>query len=117
MAGRSVWREMLLLGTVASLLLTGCGALGSVSSSKEDKLTVLTIGTADSGGTMYTVGSAIAQAITEGDNSIKINLGASTGSAMNVQGLAGGEIDLGLVSGDVAYAAYHGQNHFTQPLE
>lgn len=108
---------MLLLGTVASLLLTGCGALGSESGSEEEKLTVLTIGTADSGGTMYTVGSAIAQAITEGDSSIKINLGASTGSAMNVRGLAGGEIDLGLVSGDVAYAAYHGLDDFDQPVE
>ena len=36
---------------------------------------------------------------------------------MNVRGLVGGEIDLGLVSGDVAYAAYYGQDDFSQPME
>lgn len=117
MAGRSVWRKWLLIGTAAALLLTGCGSTGGESSVGEEHLTVLTIGTADSGGTMYAVGSAIAQAITEGESSIKINLGASTGSTMNVRGLAAGEIDLGLVSGDVAYAAYHGEDVFTQPVE
>lgn len=117
MAGRSIRRKTLLVGIAACLLLTGCGVLGNESGSGEEELTVLTIGTADSGGTMYMVGSAIAQAITEGDSSIKVNLGASTGSTMNVRGLAGGEIDLGLVSGDVAYAAYHGQDEFTQPVE
>lgn len=117
MAGRSIWRRLLLIGTAASLLLAGCGAVGGESGSGGDGLTVLTIGTADSGGTMYTVGCAIAQAITEGENSIKINVGASTGSTMNVRGLADGEIDLGLVSGDVAYAAYHGLDIFSQPVE
>lgn len=117
MAGSSRWRAMLGMGTALCLLLTGCGAVGNESISGEEDLTVLTIGTADSGGTMYAVGSAIAQAITDGDSSIKVNLGASTGSTMNVRGLADGEIDLGLVSGDVAYAAYHGQDIFTQPVE
>ena len=117
MAGQGIWRRLLSMGTVVCLLLTGCGALEDSSSSGEENLTVLTIGTADSGGTMYAVGSAIAQAITDGESSIKINLGASTGSAMNVRGLAGGEIDLGLVSGDVAYAAYHGEDVFSQPVE
>ncbi len=117
MAGRSMWRKLLLLGTAASLLLTGCGVVDGESSSGDENLTVLTIGTADSGGTMYAVGCAIAQAITEGESSIKINLGASTGSTMNVRGLADGDIDLGLVSGDVAYAAYHGEDVFTQPVE
>lgn len=110
-----LWRG-LLMGTALGVLLSGCKA-GSQSGFAEEKLTVLTIGTADSGGTMYTVGSAIAQAITDRNGSIKVNLGASTGSAMNVRGLADGEIDLGLVSGDVAYAAYHGQDVFAQPVE
>lgn len=117
MAGQGIWRRLLSMGTAVCLLLTGCGALEGSGSSGEENLTVLTIGTADSGGTMYAVGNAIAQAITDGESSIKINLGASTGSAMNVRGLAGGEIDLGLVSGDVAYAAYHGEDVFSQPVE
>ncbi len=116
MADTGVWRKTLLMGAALCLLLTGCGTGGGTGSGEEG-LTVLTIGTADSGGTMYTVGSALAQAITNGDSSIKVNIGASTGSAMNVRGLVGGEIDLGLVSGDVAYAAYYGQDDFSQPME
>lgn len=80
-------------------------------------ITVLTIGTADSGGTMYPVGSAIADTITEQHGSIRVNISASTGSMMNVETLSSGEIDLGLVSGDVAYAALHGTDEFTQPVE
>ena len=80
-------------------------------------LTVLAIGTADSGGTMYPVGSAIAQAVTACDNDIKINVSSSSGSMMNVRALAAGEIDLGLVSGDVAYAAANGKDEFTEPVQ
>lgn len=116
MTDTGVWRKTLLVGAALCFLLTGCST-GGGSDSGEEGLTVLTIGTADSGGTMYTVGSALAQAITNGDSSIKVNIGASTGSAMNVRGLVGGEIDLGLVSGDVAYAAYNGQDDFSQPVE
>ena len=89
MADTGVWRKTLLMGAALCLLLTGCGTGGGTGSGEEG-LTVLTIGTADSGGTMYTVGSALAQAITNGDSSIKVNIGASTGSAMNVRGLVGG---------------------------
>lgn len=77
-----------------------------------DRLRILTIGTADSGGTMYPVGKAIAQAISQADASITVNLSASEGSVSNALALQNGEIDLGLVSGDVAYAALNGQQEF-----
>ncbi|MCI7261609.1 MAG: TAXI family TRAP transporter solute-binding subunit [Clostridium sp.] len=73
---------------------------------------VLTIGTADTGGTMYPVGCAIAEAINSYNNQMNINLGASTGSFENVRGLSSGQFDLGLVTGDVAYAAYNGTKDF-----
>lgn len=82
---------------VVIFLCTGCISHAPT----EDDLTVLTIATADSGGTMYPVGSAIADRLS--DEKIKINVSASTGSAMNVQNLLDGEVDLALVSGDVAY--------------
>lgn len=74
---------------------------------------VLTIGTADRGGTMYPVGETIADIITEQDARFKVNLSASNGSASNTENLMNGQIDLGLVSGDVAYAAYHGEGEFS----
>ncbi|MEA4933910.1 MAG: TAXI family TRAP transporter solute-binding subunit [Lawsonibacter sp.] len=78
---------------------------------------VLTIGTADSGGTMYPVGRAIAEALNQYVPTLKLNIGASGGSLANVEALRNGQIDLGLVSGDVAYCAYHGTEEFSgKPL-
>lgn len=111
---RKALLALTLLGTLA-----GCGAPSGSSSSgdSEGDLILLTIGTADSGGTMYQAGSAIAQAITQEDRSIQINISASTGSGMNVRSLASGEVDLALVSGDVAHAAVHGEDEFQPPIE
>ena len=100
--------------TVFSLAVSGCRTAsltppGPTEDQTADHLRVLTIGTADSGGTMYPVGKAIAQAISQADASITVNLSASEGSVSNALALQNGEIDLGLVSGDVAYAALNGQ--------
>lgn len=103
--------------TVFSLAVSGCrtASLASPEPSEDQpagRLRILTIGTADSGGTMYPVGKAIAQAISQADASITVNLSASEGSVSNALALQNGEIDLGLVSGDVAYAALNGQQEF-----
>ena len=79
------------------------------SASSSDELKILTIGTADSGGTMYPVGKALAQVISDSDSNIKVNISASNGSYFNVRSLGKEEIDLGLVSGDVAFAAVNGK--------
>lgn len=113
-----ICRNVLLALTLGGML-AGCGGPSDPGGSAggEEDLTLLTIGTADRGGTMYQVGSAIAQAITQEDSSIKINISASSGSGMNVHSLESGEIDLALVSGDVAYAAVNGQDEFASPVE
>ncbi len=95
------------LSLALAVSLTACSSKETSSSPK-----ILTIGTADSGGTMYPVGKAIAQAITEYDPMIEVNVSASNGSPANVQALMDGEIDLGLVSGDVAFAAANGIKDF-----
>ena len=116
-----LWRGALCALALTGVLtgaLTGCGRGGAASSeSGAGALTLLTIGTADSGGTMYQAGSAIAQVITQEDSSIKINISASSGSNQNVRLLDSGEVDLALVSGDVAYAALHGERDFQSPVE
>lgn len=83
----------------------------SAQPGKQD-LFILTIGTADRGGTMYPVGNEIAAAIDGGELDIKVNISASSGSFSNVEGLRGGQIDLGLVSGDIALCAYKGKEEF-----
>lgn len=98
-----VSRRLAALLTAAALcfLSASCNAQ---QISPDSSLTVLTIGTADTGGTMYPVGSAIASVLSS--DTLKINVGASSGSAMNIQNLISSEVDLALVSGDTAYAAY-----------
>lgn len=103
----------------AALLLCSCSLTGrsaSLSSSTEPSagaITVLTIGTADSGGSMYPAGEAIAEAIETTSHHIHVNICASNGSYTNIQMLSDGQIDLGLVSGDAAYAAFHGTHEFS----
>lgn len=70
----------------------------------KDTLSVLTVFTADRGGTMYPVGNAIAKALETGNR--KINVSASNGSTMNVESLLSGEADLALVAGSAARTAY-----------
>lgn len=87
-----------LAAVVLSAACTGCASVNPPDVS--DPLTILTIGTADSGGTMYPVGCAIARVLNS--DQLKINVSASSGSLMNIENLLSGEIDLGLVSGDAA---------------
>lgn len=101
--------------SAAGLLLGGCSSFRTENPAPEAaELNILTIGTADSGGTMYPVGKAIAQVISDADDRLKVNLSASNGSSFNVESLENGEIDLGLVSGDIAFAAVNGRDEFSE---
>ena len=65
---------------------------------------------------MYPAGEAIAESIETTSEHIHVNICASTGSYTNIQMLSEGQIDLGLVSGDAAYAAFHGTSRvFSRP--
>lgn len=105
--------------------LSGCSGSTSADARVNDhpneadeELHVLTIGTADSGGTMYPVGSAIASVLSGHDEQLKVNLSASNGSYTNVENIKNGQFDMGLVSGDVAFSAYQGTDEFSgHPVE
>lgn len=104
------------------LFLSGCTPVSTEGIRKDmpapeqtvgTPLRILTIGTADSGGTMYPVGSAIARAISSQDPLLKVNVSASAGSFTNVKNILDGQADLGLVSGDVAFSAYFGTDTYS----
>lgn len=105
--------------------LSGCSGSTSADARVNDhpneadeELHVLTIGTADSGGTMYPVGSALASVLSGHDEQLKVNLSASNGSYTNVENIKNGQFDMGLVSGDVAFSAYQGTDEFSgHPVE
>ncbi len=111
-------RLKILIATVlAAAVLAVCFAAVRQLLKRNDRnagpdIQVLTIGTADSGGTMYPVGRAIAQILNEAVPTLKINISASQGSLFNVKGLQAGQVDMALVSADVAYSAYSGTGAF-----
>lgn len=76
------------------LALGGCGKASAPpqdqTGAASDSLKILTIGTADSGGTMYPVGKAISGVVEDADSTLKLNISASTGSAGNVRSLEQG---------------------------
>ena len=98
---------------LSAALLSGCqnapqGNPAAPEATRKNGITVLAIGTADSGGTMYPAGRAIAQLINDSQLKVELNVSASQGSSPNAQALGTGDIDLGLISADVAYAAVNG---------
>ena len=106
---------------IPAFLCAGCSAAEKTEKNaaeqtaeqkKEDDFTLLTIGTADSGGSMYAASSAIAAAITFRDDDIRFNIIASTGSFHNIEGLKKREMDLAMVSADAAAEAAEGRGHF-----
>lgn len=93
---------------------TGGSGSGETAGEKEasGKTKILTIGTADTGGTMYPVGAAIAKVINDNVSGVKVNVETSKGSPVNATNLQTNEIDLGMVAGDVAYSAFNGVTTF-----
>ena len=81
------------------LVLGGCGKSSETAQrqteARSDSLKILTIGTADSGGTMYPVGSALASVLSGHDEQLKVNLSASNGSYTNVENIKNGQFDMG----------------------
>lgn len=96
----------------ASVAAPAAGSTVSPTPAAPAKTQILTIGTADTGGTMYPVGAAIAKVINDNVAGVKINVETSKGSPVNATNLQAGEIDLGMISGDVIYKAYNGLDDF-----
>ncbi len=115
-------QKLLAVTGIAAMLLAACSGTGSgtggepkaqnrTTASAKD-LTVLSIGTADSGGSMYAAGSALAQAFMNRDASLRFNINAFTGSLNNVEDLMKGQVDLALVSSDIVSMAVRGKGLF-----
>lgn|GEM_PF-70289 len=73
---------------------------------------ILTIGTGDTGGAMYPIGSTIAKIVNDNIPYIKMNVETTGGSVDNARGTSTNELDLGLCGGDVAYNAQNGSGSF-----
>ena len=88
----------------------------------DSETTVLRIGTGGSGGTYYTIGSLLAESISDSDTNRKINSYSipglqamaqhSNGSVSNVTEIGSGLLEAGLAQADVVHWAYHGIGPF-----
>jgi len=72
---------------------------------KAKKFTWLTMGTGDTGGSLYASGADIANALQKQSETLRFTLKASTGSPENVKRLLAGDADLALITADVAATA------------
>ncbi|MGE4276906.1 MAG: TAXI family TRAP transporter solute-binding subunit [Lawsonibacter sp.] len=115
--------------TAAMLLsvLAGCGNSGTTGggttsgsssgstsggAAPSGKTQILTIGTADSTGTMYPVGAGVASVINDNVPGFKINVETSKGSPANCVNVQQGNVDLATIAGDTAHQAVEGQGKF-----
>jgi len=73
----------------------------------------LTIGGADSTGTMYAAAVAIATTFTNNINGMDVDATTSTGSNENAKKVHSGDLQLGMCSGDAALDAVNGTGKFT----
>ncbi len=92
-------------------LVVGTAHLGDVGMSDVSpaaERTKVVLGTATPGGGFPVYGQAVAEAIHETDPSLEVETRNTKGSTENVPMLEGGQLDLGLVQGEVAYEALRG---------
>lgn len=105
----------LLVTATALGLLSGCGGGGegaSASGGSGGKTSILTIGTADSTGTMYPVGAGVASVINDNVPGFKVNVETSKGSPANCVNIQQGNVDLATIAGDTALQAVEGLGSF-----
>lgn len=91
-----------------ALLLAACGGEGSRQ--------FLSIGTAGTGGVYYPLGGAIASRLSLADPSRRYTAEVSGGSVENVNRIAAGQMDLGIVMAVTAYEAQHGTGDYDRPV-
>ena len=105
----------LVLAVVLCLSLCACGG-SKTGSSEAAGYTYsgprLTIGGADSTGTMYAAAAAIATTFSNKVNGLQVEATTSSGSNQNAKDVHSGEIQLGMCSGDAGYNATHGLGKF-----
>ena len=90
----------------------GCAALTATPAMAQQNF--VTIGTGSQTGVYYVVGQSVCRLINRNtsDHGIRCNAPSSGGSVANVNGIRGGDFNMGVVQSDVQYKAYAGVENF-----
>lgn len=96
----------------ASAAPAASGVASSAASTSTKSWPRMTIGGADSTGTMYAAAAAIATTLTNTVDGMTVDASTSSGSNENALKVHQGEIELGMCTGDAALNAYNGKGKF-----
>jgi hypothetical protein len=107
-------RTTTLLAAVAFGFVMHFGAAATPAAAADQKF--ITIGTGGVTGVYYPAGGAIARLVNKGkkEHGLRATVESTGGSVYNVNAVAAGELDFGVVQSDVQYDAVKGQNKFAE---
>ena len=97
-----------------SAALFGLVLLTEVHPAQASEQTFITIGTGSVTGVYYPAGGAIARLINQGRKAhgIRCSVESTGGSVYNLNAIAAGKLDMGVVQSDLQYHAYYGTSEF-----
>lgn len=98
--------------SLAMLLLVVVGVVGSAADVAAQPRQFLALGTSSIGGTYYVIGGGMASIINKANPQLNINAEVTGGAFNNVVLLGQKKIQLGLVTNDEVYMAWHGQGKY-----
>lgn len=102
-------KKLMMIATVATVILTGCGSKAGESTSKE---VVINIPTAATTGALYPLGSSMANLWTNELDYVKANAQASNGGIDNLNLLHDGEAQVTMAVTSVMYESFKGVGTF-----
>jgi len=107
-------RTTSLLAAVAVGFVMHFGAAATPAAAADQKF--ITIGTGGVTGVYYPAGGAIARLVNKGkkEHGLRATVESTGGSVYNVNAVAAGELDFGVVQSDVQFDAVKGQNKFAE---
>ena len=104
----------------AAFLLSACGTGGQLEPEEAEtayETGTLSLGTGEESALIHQAGIAIAGVINNTVPGIHVAVETTKGSMINATNVSEGDLDLALISGDVAYDAVHGEFSFEgEPL-
>lgn len=87
----------------------------SAPAAMADDQAFLTVGTGGQTGVYYQVGQSVCRFVNRDYEDLRCNAPSTGGSVANINGMLGGEYDMGVVQSDVQYKAAAGEAPFTSP--
>lgn len=110
---QNILRRAAVAVLLLAMLLTFAGCKGKNADGPKE-LKTLTIGTADTTGTMYSVGVSLASIINDNSDEYSTEVKVTKGSYANCRDVQNGDVDMATITGDTASLAVKGMGNFEE---